>query len=318
MISKAEIEKLRGKKIVVIGDLMLDEYIIGDIHRVSPEAPVPVILEKERKYRLGGAANVAINIHAMESTPIVVGVIGKDENGAIIKSLFEKFHIKSHLHEDDVKPTTVKTRFIAQRQQVLRRDIESTEPLTNDTNISLLERLKKVLQEERPDGVILQDYNKGIFTSDNITEIIEVIRSYDIPIFVDPKKDNFLMYKNVEVFKPNKKELYEAPLEANDLNGKVKELKEKLDAALIVCTLGEEGVLLYNNAVHKEQTHPIEVMDVSGAGDSSLSAITLGYLSGLNISAIGQLSNLAGGIACRKSEVSSVSLNEMIEYIGKK
>lgn len=306
---------LKNRRVLVIGDIILDEYIKGDIERISPEAPVPVLLERKRYLRLGGAANVALNIKSLESESILIGILGRDENAANVKSLLDHEGIKHHMIYDN-RPTTVKKRFIAKGQQVLRVDKESSDPLSDTNQELLLKSIQSVLKDV--DAVILQDYDKGIFSPTTLPEIIALINKADKPIYVDPKINNFYHYKNITLLKPNLVELKAAKIPGDTIAEKLVYLRDHQNITLPIVTRAEDGIsILKNVEVITIPTQRIEVIDVSGAGDSSLSTIVLAHLAGYSLEDIGRLSNIAGGIVCRKQGVSTVSIPEIEQWATK-
>ncbi|MCG8575437.1 MAG: PfkB family carbohydrate kinase, partial [Flavobacteriales bacterium] len=213
-------ESFNDKKIVVIGDVMVDTYIKGGVNRISPEAPVPVVRFKSREHRLGGAANVALNVKALGAEPFICSIIGKDEESELFLKLIRenKLNQKGIIGFDD-RVTTVKTRVIGNNQQLLRIDHEEIAPLSSSAEFALIEKVKMICEKDQIDAIIFEDYNKGILTEEVIKKVIEFANEKGIITTVDPKKDNFLSYTNVTLFKPNLVELKEGTgkdFEAND------------------------------------------------------------------------------------------------------
>jgi rfaE bifunctional protein kinase chain/domain len=234
-----------GKRIAVIGDMMLDGYFWGDVKRISPEAPVPVLEVEDEFFRFGGAANVALNILTLGGVPIPVGVIGEDTYGQIFSSLLKERNISAEgIIVDKERPTTTKTRVIANSQHVVRIDKESKAYINSNIEEKISIFLANVI--DSLDGIILQDYNKGILTPSLISKIISIANKKNILITVDPKFDNFFVYKNVTVFKPNRKEtetvLGTRIKSDNDISSAGKKLLEELNCNYVLLTLGEGGI----------------------------------------------------------------------------
>jgi D-glycero-beta-D-manno-heptose-7-phosphate kinase len=295
--------KFNGLKIAVVGDMMLDCYYRGDVKRISPEAPVPVVEIENEFYRFGGAANVALNILRLGGVPFPVGVIGYDSYGTIFSSLIKESGISEEgILLDESRPTTAKTRVIADNQHVVRIDKESKDYLSKTLQNKILRYLDNKIKDL--DGIILEDYNKGVLSHFLIEKTIELANKNKIPITVDPKFNNFFAYKNVTVFKPNKKEAEDVlgiKIRSNgDISTAGIKLLERLDAKYVLLTLGEEGIAIFEKgkAEKRMPTKAIEVADVSGAGDTVISTVTMALASGVNILEAGYLANYAGGIVC--------------------
>jgi len=292
-----------GKRIAVIGDMMLDGYFWGDVKRISPEAPVPVLEVEDEFFRFGGAANVAFNILTLGGIPVPVGVIGNDNYGNIFSSLLKEKNIKSEgIIIDNDRPTTTKTRVIANNQHVVRIDKESKAYISNKIESKILAQIENLLN--KLDGIILQDYNKGILTPSLISNIISIANKKNILVTVDPKFDNFFEYKNVTVFKPNRIET-ETVLgirikNDKDISSAGKNLLQKLNSKYVLLTLGEGGIAVFEEG-DKERRMPtkaIKVADVSGAGDTVISTLTIGLAAGADIYEACFLANYAAGIVC--------------------
>ncbi len=306
-----------GKRIAVIGDLMLDRYFWGSVARISPEAPVPVVEVESESTRLGGAANVANNIASLGGTPIMMGVIGKDEAGSVLGKIVEdqKFPT-SGIVVDESRQTTVKTRVIAHSQHVVRIDRETKTEIGEDTQ----RRLLKVLEDQLSDihGIILEDYNKGVLAKSLIVKIIALAKKHKTIITVDPKYNNFFDYCDVTVFKPNRKETEEALGARLTTDESVMEagkaLLGKLGAENVLLTLGERGMTLFEHdgGVSSIPTAALRVADVSGAGDTVISTLTLALSSGANIRESATLANVAGGIVC--GEVGIVPIDKALLF----
>src|SRR5258707_547592 len=252
-------------RVLIIGDVMLDSYIWGAVERISPEAPVPVINVKKKDFRLGGAANVALNVLALGSKPILCALIGDDEEGKkLMQRLDEQGMSKDGIVVSSERPTTVKTRVIASHQHVVRVDEESDREASDSEKKLLWEKIEKLLPMS--DVVIFEDYDKGTLNEMIITKTVELARKQKIPTVVDPKKRNFLSYKEVTLFKPNLKELREG-LKLEISNGNLDQvqqatstLKERLNVQGVMVTLSEHGVYIdYQNQNVKLPAHEREI-----------------------------------------------------------
>ncbi|WP_457567965.1 D-glycero-beta-D-manno-heptose-7-phosphate kinase [Desulfurobacterium sp.] len=307
-------EKFRGKKILVIGDLMIDEYISGKVERISPEAPVPVVEAEAVTAKPGGAANVAVNLKALGAVPCVLGVIGKDKKGKQLKQMLEQNGINiSLLIEDETRPTTVKTRIIAGSQQLLRVDWESKEYL----NEKVLKKIREEFLEDFRsfDGIIISDYGKGVVTKELFKIAAEVKKEGKV-VTLDPKERNFHIYHDITAMTPNMKETYQATgiypeteKEAEEAGKKLIE-RFKLDFALI--TRSEKGMSL----IKKENSYHIparakQVYDVTGAGDTVIAVFTLALVSGELPEKAAEIANIAGGIVVGKLGTATVTTEEI-------
>ncbi len=313
------LDAFQGKNIIVIGDVMLDSYILGDVQRVSPEAPVPIVSYKNREERLGGAANVALNLLALGANPILCSVIGNDDEGQRFLHEAEKQKISTRgVLQDAHRMTTVKIRIIGNNQQLLRVDKEQTHALSEALEETFIERVSELIEKQTIDAVVFEDYNKGVLTAKVIQEVIALCNEHQIPTAVDPKKDNFFEYKQVTLFKPNFKELKEGmQLNFNfsrgeDFEHAVDKLQHQLQANMIFVTLSEHGVYIQDgDSGAYIDAHHRAIRDVSGAGDTVIAVATMGLVSGMNALEIAELSNIAGGLVCEKSGVVSISLDEL-------
>jgi len=301
--------------ILVIGDVMLDKYIYGETSRISPEAPVPVVLTKGVKHILGGAANVAANLTSLGANATVIGCVGNDQNGDILKQLLDASSIDAgYLYTANARPTTTKMRIVAKGQQMLRVDEENSDDLTKLEEAMLIDQIDKALSERDYNGIILQDYNKGVMTPTVISQICSMAKDRSLPLFVDPKHKNFWMYKGVALFKPNLNEIKNAVSEfgKDSLEEMLVNSAAKLNCGLLMCTMADKGIACVKNGkVNIYPTSRVAVIDVSGAGDSALSIMALSYLLGYDVDEIALLSNLGGKIACMKSGVSVITQKEL-------
>jgi len=310
-------QNFNNKKIFVIGDLMLDVYIWGKVGRISPEAPVPIVEVEEESYRFGGAANVGMNIKSLGGIPILVGVIGYDREGTVIDALIKENNIeRDGVFYDEDRPTTVKTRIIAHNQHVVRIDKEDRSEISSDLENKILQFIQQ--RKNEIDGIILQDYNKGVLTKSLIKQVIDFASQNNILITVDPKFDNFFEYRNVTVFKPNRKETEDALGFKLDSEERVLEagqqLKEKLNPEYLLLTRGEKGMTLFskNGDVHTIPTRARKVADVSGAGDTVIATITMALAAGAEIEEAATIANRAAGLVCE--EVGVVPVNRELLY----
>ncbi|MGD8778897.1 MAG: D-glycero-beta-D-manno-heptose-7-phosphate kinase [Ignavibacteria bacterium] len=317
-------DKIKGKRIAVIGDMMLDSYFWGNVKRISPEAPVPVVEVENEFSRFGGAANVALNISTLGGYPIPVGVIGNDNNGNTFMDLMRETDIdNSGIITDDDRPTTTKTRVIANNQHVVRVDKENKTSITDSVENKIINFIE--IHKTSLDGIILQDYNKGVLTQKIIKTIIEIANNNNIIITVDPKFNNFFEYKNVTVFKPNRKETEDAfgirIFDNNSISNAGSLLLEKLKPEYALLTLGEEGIAIFNSNNHKDErripTKARKVRDVSGAGDTVISALTIALSAGADILEASYLANYSGGLVCEEVGIVPIYLDKLFDTVKK-
>jgi D-glycero-beta-D-manno-heptose-7-phosphate kinase len=301
-------EKALGLPVLVVGDVMMDAYLWGRVDRISPEAPVPVVHVTSRSARLGGAANVALNLKALGAIPLVVSMVGDDDNAEKLTRIFGQQELDaSGLLRSASRCTTVKTRVISGHQHVVRVDEEQEDDLDPIDEQRLITRVAEVIAANKPAVMILEDYNKGVLTPNTITAIIGIAREAGVPIAVDPKKRNFFCYKGVELFKPNLKELREGlkvEVEADDLAGirnAVTLLEEQLGNQASMITLSEHGMYIRQGRTeHVIPAHVRKIADVSGAGDTVISVAALALALQKTPLEIAELANLAGGLVCEE------------------
>lgn len=312
-------DSFENKKIIVLGDVMLDSYIRGDVQRVSPEAPVPIVSFKNREERLGGAANVALNLKALGANPILCSVLGKDDEGLrFIDEMHKQSLSTTGCVQDEQRQTTVKIRIIGNNQQLLRVDKEQTDAIPEVIEQQITKKIEALIEVEKIDALIFEDYNKGLLTPSLINAVIEICKKKSIPTSVDPKKENFLSYVGVTLFKPNFKELKEGLgldfsfQKGMEFEKAVCQLQEILQADLIFVTLSEHGVFIQQDGSGAYlSAHHRAIRDVSGAGDTVIAVATMGLVAGMSAFEIAEISNIAGGLVCEKSGVVSVNLNEL-------
>ena len=308
--------KMAGKRIAVVGDLMLDRYFWGSVSRISPEAPVPVVDLETEQARLGGAANVAMNIRSLGGIPMLVGVIGADNSG---KQLFEIIREKGFPTEgvvvDPSRPTTVKTRVIAHNQHVVRIDRELKTDISYTIQNTIIDILTHSINDI--DGIIIEDYNKGVVVKPLIKQLIDLANKSRKTITVDPKFNNFFEYSRVTVFKPNRNEVEEAMgmriRTDEDIEKAGRTLREKLGCENVLLTLGERGMALFegNGSMASVPTRAENVQDVSGAGDTVISTLTMSLAGGATMREAATLANFAGGIVCSYVGIVPIDVEEL-------
>ncbi|GLR15691.1 bifunctional heptose 7-phosphate kinase/heptose 1-phosphate adenyltransferase [Portibacter lacus] len=310
--------------VLVLGDVMLDEYILGSATRISPEAPVPVVSLSEKVHRLGGAANVAMNTQSLGAHTSLIGLIGNDDYGKIITGLTkDRKGMQTFLVNDHSRRTTCKTRILASNQNLLRVDNEDTHPIDSEIVTKII-KMVKFLNHERPiDIIILQDYNKGLFSPEMIEAIIAWAKENKVKTALDPKQENIEYFKGVDIFKPNLKELrnflgHEVKVESKALRQSCVEVFDQMDCDMVLLTLSADGVFVSTEEDHHwESTSVQSIVDVSGAGDTVISLVSLLYANGdASISEIGQLANLGGAAVCKIPGVGVVD-KKMIANVTK-
>jgi len=307
--------KFQDAKVAVIGDIMLDRYFWGNVSRVSPEAPVPVVDVTKEDFHLGGAANVASNLCSLGLKAELCGIVGNDTSGETFKELCKQRNIgTSGLFIDNSRPTTVKTRVFGNNQQIVRLDRETKKEISETGQDHITVFLES---QENLKAIILEDYNKGTLEKEFITKIITYASKRNIPIFVDPKFTNFFNYVNVDLFKPNKKEA-EAALgyqlsNTNDVVRAGKELLERLHAKNVLITLGAGGMMLFKNngSIKSVDTIAKNISDVSGAGDTAIASLTAAYIGGASIEEASTIANYAAGAVCEEPGIVSINYERL-------
>ena len=309
--------KARGKRILVVGDAMLDVYLTGDVERISPEAPVPVVRVRERRDALGGAANVAQNAVAIGCQCCLVTALGEDKAGALMRDMIREMGIDAGSLLIVGRPTTQKTRIVARSQQLLRVDEEEDADITGEE----AQRLGGLVERatEQADALVLEDYNKGVLGQALIERAIAAARARGIPIVVDPKFKNFFSYSGVTVFKPNRRELESAlgaTLDLEDANALPQALN-RLGVAHLLLTLGEHGMVLIsrNGEVSRIPTAAREVYDVVGAGDTVTAYLAAVLAAGGSAIEAAVIANVAAGIEVGKLGAATVSADEVFQYM---
>jgi D-glycero-beta-D-manno-heptose-7-phosphate kinase len=302
-----------GKRIAIVGDLMLDRYYWGRVARISPEAPVPVVEIESEAVRLGGAANVAHNIASLGGIPFMFGAVGRDDDGVLFREIIRKAgYSEEGILEDASRPTTCKTRVIAHNQHVVRIDRESKCAVGEKFAGQILSSIER--QIDTFDAIILEDYNKGVLARPLIPEIIELARRRRVMVTVDPKFENFFEYAGVTVFKPNRKEAEEALgmrlNSAESVAAAGREMLKRLNAENVPMTLGDEGMSLFRNSGESVNipTRARSVADVSGAGDTVIATVTIALAGGAAINEAATLANYAAGAVCSEVGIVPISL----------
>lgn len=315
-------EEFSKKKILVIGDLMVDEYIMGNVSRISPEAPVVVLQYKEKKVELGGAGNVAKNLKSLGCKSGIIGTVSDDNSGIWLKKYLTENNIDSSgIVEEYGRPSTVKTRFATKCQQLLRLDNEDTHCIKSETQNKICSFLKEHISEYN--AVILSDYKKGVLSSPEfVQQIIKLCNQNNVLVSIDSKSRNIEAFENADFVKPNNLELEEAvgiKIEDDDIFTKAGNLYlEKSKAKFLIVTRGSKGISIFrkNKGRTDYASKAIQVFDVIGAGDTVISTITLGLCSGLNIDESVQLANLAASVVISKVGTATVSKEELVNRIN--
>jgi D-glycero-beta-D-manno-heptose-7-phosphate kinase len=316
-------KSFENQNIMVVGDLMLDLYVMGKANRISPEAPVPVLDFEREEARLGGAANVALNIQSLGAKPLLFGVVGADESGVALMENLQSYGIPTEgILVSESRMTTVKTRIMAGRQQLLRLDREQSDDLSAALLEKFIDSAVKTISAGNISGLILQDYNKGVLTEAVIEALLAAAKTYGIPIAVDPKLRNFWAYKGADIFKPNLKEVREAlqapiVVSALSLGEAAASIRARIGCKAVMITLSEQG-LFYDDG-HFSQivgTKARLVSDPCGAGDTVISMAALALSVGLPSTAIAMLANLAGGQVVEKRGVVAVDKMQLLEEIA--
>lgn len=324
MITASTIERVWAKartiRAMVIGDAMLDRYIYGRVDRISPEAPVPVLSHQYAETKAGGAANVALNLAAWGCQTSLIGLTGSDPNASILGDLLQSQGITHHFFRSNARPTTIKTRVVAASHHLLRIDEESVAYLTGDEEEAAIHHILSVIRDQKPDLIVLEDYNKGFLTEKIITSVIGLARQLGVYTAVDPKDKNFFRYHGVDLFKPNLREAGQAAhrhLKVGDLKSLCDGWHKEMDINTIAITLGSQGIYLFNDAgdIHCMPDRSIDVVDVCGAGDAVICALALGIMSGLSIRESGSLANITGAYVCSHSGVVAVDVNVLNQWI---
>lgn len=312
-------ESFKNLKVLVIGDVMLDHYLFGHVNRISPEAPIPIVDVYKKENRLGGAANVALNLKELGAKVFLASVVGDDSDGYTFKEELQEAGISSrYVVLDQERKTTVKNRIISRNQQMLRFDSEQRDPLEENTELLLLDNVIDIIYTESPQVVILQDYNKGVLTPKIIANVIHNSRQAKIPVVVDPKYDNFFEYRGCTLIKPNLAEATNAleidinPLKIDTLIAADSQLRAILQNEITVITLSGKGIFVATQDDHEIcPAYQRNIVDVSGAGDTVLSLLAMGLALELDIFATVELANIAAGLVCEQVGVAPVDKDKL-------
>lgn len=320
-------KRFESLNVIIIGDVMIDSYWWGKVDRISPEAPVPVCTVTKKEHRLGGAANVALNIVAMGANPIVCSVIGNDAEGKLLTELF----VSNQMSVEGIvasknRCTTVKTRIIGNNSQMLRIDEEKNDALSENDQIVLIEKVKQIIDSKKIDALIFQDYDKGVITPSVIEKITSMAKNKSIPVCVDPKKRNFSEYKNADLFKPNLKELKEG-LKIDNILPQKDSLKSAADIlhstmgiGKVFITLSEYGVFIADYQSQTPSVHLLDaqlrkIADVSGAGDTVISVAALCMALGIPTDELSKISNMSGGLVCESVGVVPIDKTRLLSEL---
>jgi D-beta-D-heptose 7-phosphate kinase/D-beta-D-heptose 1-phosphate adenosyltransferase len=324
------VRSFSGKRIIVIGDLILDRYVWGKANRISQEAPVPVVRVLREELVLGGAANVLHNLVSLGAEPYAFGIIGQDESGHQLRDDCQSAGINTDgVIAVENRKTTLKTRVIADQQQVVRIDDEDTEDIDSTTTQALLDALRTSVQENNIEALIIEDYNKGVITTELAARIVDIAKAASIPLALDPHPGNRMTLDHVTLMTPNHKEafamasLYEEsivlPL------SKDAHLKQAADAIAVtwnvdqlLITLGADGMALFSDGadVVHIPTKAKEVFDVSGAGDTVIAVYTLAIAAGAEARMAAAVANVAAGIVVGKVGTVSVTADELLAALA--
>ncbi len=313
------LNKIKGKKVLVIGDVMLDEYLWGKVERISPEAPVPVVKVVKQSFSLGGASNVAQNLYALGAQPLLVGVVGSDDAGRNFKALLKENGMSNRgIFIDRERTTIVKKRVVAHHQQVVRVDIEETKDIERIIEERILKFLDKITFDFS--AIIIEDYNKGLLTKRLIQKVIVLAHKKKVPVTVDPKFENFFVYKNITLFKPNVRELERVT--GKTLTGKhliettLRRLQQKIKTKAILLTMGEKGMVLVEKGKKPFylEPHALDVYDVTGAGDTVIAAVTLAMIAGCSMKDSMRFASAAAALEVTKLGATPVIPEEIIRF----
>ncbi len=311
------INKFENIQVLVIGDVMIDAYLFGKVDRISPEAPVPVVAVEKKENRLGGAANVALNLVSLGAKPVLCSVIGNDFEGNDLLDLLRKNNIDARgIVQNAQRITTVKTRVISQNHQMLRIDSEVSDNLNEEQTQHFIKKIEELIPQSQV--IIFEDYDKGVITEELIKQVTAIAHKNNIPVVVDPKKRNFSFYKEATLFKPNLKELREGFKSDFSIHNKqefeavCKDLMQAMQLKNLFVTLSEHGVMITDGKTfHYIPAHFRKIADVSGAGDTVISVASLCMALNMPIENIAAISNLAGGLVCEEVGVVPIDKNKL-------
>ncbi len=320
-------DDFNGLNVLVIGDVMVDSYLWGKVERVSPEAPIPIVALKKRENRMGGAANVALNLRSLGANPVLCSVIGSDHKGNQFLELLKKEKISDEgIVRSDRRITTTKFRIFGNAYQMLRVDEEIDEELAAPDHLTLMRVIDQILATRTIHAVVFQDYDKGVITPKLIDEVVARAQKAGIPVAVDPKRRNFMAYRQVTLFKPNLKEMKEGLNLGQDLSDNqsvidaCRQLRERLECRFVLTTMSDRGVIMYSRERNEEQNyfvpaHMRSISDVSGAGDTVISVATLCLAMNRGPHEIAYISNLAGGLVCEEVGVVPINKDKLLKEV---
>lgn len=310
------LDAVKGRKIMVVGDLMLDIYVYGEVERISPESPVPVLSVQKEDRMLGGAGNVLTNLAALGAIPVVFAVTGNEAPAQTVHDLAKSCGADtSYILEDISRPTTLKTRFLARHQHMLRTDVEKTHPISSHIEKALLDGIRKTMKDVG--AVVLSDYGKGVLTKTVLQQVMETAKEADVPVLVDPKGHDYSIYSGADYVTPNRKELGEAVGISNlksdeDITAAAQKLIQQSGIGCVVATRSEDGMsVIGHGAPEHLRTQAREVFDVSGAGDTVIATLAAALSAGADIIDAARLSNIAAGIAVSKVGTTPVRADEL-------
>ena len=312
-------------KVAVIGDVMLDTYWWGGVERISPEAPVPVVGLHHKEQRIGGAGNVALNTVSLGAETTLFSVTGDDDEADTLLNLLQQQHIDTkYIVKSSERITTNKIRIISRNQQMMRLDSEVSHDISEDDKQNLFNSFSAYVKRYHPSVVIFEDYDKGVLSNDLIKEIISLCKEHDIVTTVDPKRKNFLNYHNVDIFKPNLKEVKEGlNILFNDVDEKLlnhihTELNNRIQQKISLITLSDKGVFIQKGNYSKIiPTHIRAIADVSGAGDTVIAVASLVYAATKDITLAAEMANIAGGLVCEEVGTAAIRKDKLMEECRK-
>lgn len=317
---KKIVSNFKNAKVLVVGDLILDEFIWGDVSRISPEAPVPVVWVKKESFMPGGASNVANNLRSLGAEVYIAGVVGDDEQGAILRGELEQRGVDtSGIVVDESRPTILKTRVVAHHQQVVRIDKEKPGPLSDHLIARMIDNITRIMEEV--DAVIIEDYGKGVISPKLLKSIVPLAKRHNKIIAVDPKEEHFKYYKGISVITPNNHEAAKAVgFEIKDedtLRKAGSRLLDKIRCKIGLITLGENGMAVFQKGKPMKQIPTVaqEVFDVSGAGDTVIASYTLSLASNADPIRAAHIANYAAGIVVGKVGIAVVTPDELLDRI---
>jgi D-glycero-beta-D-manno-heptose-7-phosphate kinase len=319
-VIKKIFDQFNSMTIMVIGDVMIDAYMWGKVERISPEAPIPIVSVSKKENRPGGAANVALNIQSMGARPVLCSIIGSDPQGDLyLRLMREKKMETAGIMVRDDRTTTVKTRIIGSKQQLLRVDEENNSIICEDAGSDFITHIGNLINTQKPDAIIFEDYDKGVITPDVITRVLAMAHEKGIPVSADPKKRNFNHYRNIDLFTPNLRELSEGLLidipksDIGMISRGAGQLQQANGIKYLMVTLSELGIYLHHDG--RGQLVPAEardIADVSGAGDTVISVATVCLAAGMDPGQLTRVANLAGGLVCGKIGVVPVDKQQLL------